>query len=131
MAGVGERKTLACLGNYGSFSVAELWRARKWVVRNEAGELNSHLINYVEEFAYEQVNCFKLESVMITLDLQKNPSGCCVEDWERRNRVDNKEVPERWGGGFVCLFALFFEAEGRLQRRKWSFLSDAAGKSLR
>lgn len=29
VAGVGKRKTLACLGNYGSFSVAELWRARK------------------------------------------------------------------------------------------------------
>lgn len=46
-----ERKTLACLGNYGSFSVAGLWRARKWVARNEAGELNRYFINHVEEFA--------------------------------------------------------------------------------
>ena len=41
---------------------------------------------------------------MIKLDLQKNPSDCCVEDWERRrDRGDNKEVPERWGW-FFCLF---------------------------
>lgn len=51
VAGVGKGKTVACLGNYGSLSVAELWMAKKWVVRNEAGELSSHLINYVEEFA--------------------------------------------------------------------------------
>lgn len=51
MARGDERKTLACLGNYGSFSVAGLWRARKWVARNEAGELNRYFINHVEEFA--------------------------------------------------------------------------------
>lgn len=36
MARGGERKTLACLGNYRSFRGAGLWRARKWVERNEA-----------------------------------------------------------------------------------------------
>jgi len=50
MAGVRERKTLACLGNCKSFSVAGLWRARQWVERNEAGELNSYLINHIKDF---------------------------------------------------------------------------------
>lgn len=36
MARVCEKKTLAFLGNCKSFSVAGLWRARKWVERNEA-----------------------------------------------------------------------------------------------
>lgn len=36
MARVCKRKPLACLENCRSFSVARLWRARKWVERNEA-----------------------------------------------------------------------------------------------
>lgn len=40
VAGGGERKTVACLRNYGSFSVARLWRAGKWVARNEARGIN-------------------------------------------------------------------------------------------
>lgn len=37
------------------------------------------------------MNGFKLKSVMIKLDLWKNSSGSCVEDWERRrNRAGDK-----------------------------------------
>lgn len=69
MVGGGERKTLAYLGNHQSFSVAGLWRERKWVERNKArGIKQSYLINYAKEFAQQQTNCFKMESVLIKLE---------------------------------------------------------------
>lgn len=38
MVGGGEKKALAYLGNCRLFSVAGLWKERKWVERNKARE---------------------------------------------------------------------------------------------